>query len=80
MEKLEEELEKLNVEYQSKLLNYIDEQESLTTVVKQLLERKLMELQNRIQEFQAGVQKILQQRRLELIQPIIIISKKSYQK
>ncbi len=70
VEKLEEELEKLNVEYQSKLQNYIDEQESLTTVVKQLRERELMELQNRIQEFQAGAQEILQQRRLELIQPI----------
>lgn len=70
VEKLEEELNKLNVEYQNKLQNYMDEQESLTTAVRQLRERELLELQNRIQEFHAGSQEIIQQRRRELMQPI----------
>jgi outer membrane protein len=68
--KLEEELGNLNVEYQSKLQKYVEEQESLTAVVKQLRERELVELQTRMQEFQAGAQESLQQRRSELIQPI----------
>jgi outer membrane protein len=68
--KLEEELGNLNVEYQNKLQKYVEEQESLTPTVKQLRERELVELQTRMQEFQAGAQESLQQRRAELLQPI----------
>ncbi|MGF1587494.1 MAG: OmpH family outer membrane protein [Bacteroidales bacterium] len=68
--KLEEELDNLNVEYQNKLQKYVEEQESLTAVVKQLRERELVELQTRMQEFQSGAQEGLQQRRAELLQPI----------
>ena len=67
---LEEELQKLNNEYQQKLQKYVEEQEILTSVVRQSRERELMELQNRIQDFQAGAQESLQERRMELLQPI----------
>lgn len=67
---LGEELEKLQVEYNNKLQNYIEAQDTLTNVVRQLRERELRELQTRIQEFQAGAQEDLQQREMELIQPI----------
>lgn len=67
---LEEELQKLNNEYQEKLQKYIEEQEMLTVVVRQSRERELMELQNRIQDFQAGAQESLQERRIELLKPI----------
>lgn len=69
-QKLGEELEKLQVEYSNKLQNYIEAQDTLSNVVRQLRERELMELQNRIQEFQTGAQEDLQQREMELIQPI----------
>ncbi len=67
---LGEELEKLQVEYNNKLQNYIEAQDTLSNVVRQLRERELRELQTRIQEFQAGAQEDLQQREMELIQPI----------
>ena len=70
VEELGEELENLNVEYQNKLQKFVEEQESLTTVVRQLRERELVELQTRMQEFQTGAQESMQQRRAELLQPI----------
>lgn len=67
---LGEELEKIQVEYNNKMQKYIEEQESLSNVVRQIRERELRDLQTRIQEFQAGAQEDLQQREMELIQPI----------
>ncbi len=67
---LGEELEKLQVEYQNRLQSYIEAQDTLTNVVRQLRERELRDYQNRIQEFQAGAQEDLQVREMELIQPI----------
>jgi outer membrane protein len=67
---LTEELEKLQVEYNNKLQNYVGAQDTLSNTVRQLRERELRELQNRIQEFQAGAQEDLQRREMELIQPI----------
>ena len=67
---LGEELDNLQVEYNKKLQNYIEAQDTLSSVVRQLRERELRELQTRIQEFQAGAQEDLQQREMELIQPI----------
>ncbi len=64
------ELENLQVEYQNKLQNYVESQDTLTNVVRQLRESELREMQNRIQEFQANAQEDLQQRQMELIQPI----------
>lgn len=67
---LGEELENLQVEYNNKLQNYVEVQDTLTGVVRQLRERELRELQTRIQEFQSGAQEDLQKREMELIQPI----------
>lgn len=67
---LTDELEKLQVEYNNKLQNYVGAQDTLSNTVRQLRERELRELQNRIQEFQAGAQEDLQKREMELLQPI----------
>jgi outer membrane protein len=67
---LGEELEKLQVEYNNKLQNYVGAQDTLSDTVRQLRERELRELQTRIQEFSAGAQEDLQKREMELIQPI----------
>lgn len=64
------ELEKLNVEYQNKLQTYVESQDSLSNVVRQLRESELREMQTRIQAFQTNAQEGLQQRQMELIQPI----------
>ncbi len=69
-QKLGDELEKLQVEYNNKLQTFIEAQDTLSNVVRQLRERELRELQSRIQEFQVGAQEDLQQREMELIQPI----------
>jgi outer membrane protein len=69
-QKLGEELESLNVEYNNKLQNYMAAQDTLSNVVRQLRERELRELMTRIQEFQEGAQQDLQQREMELVQPI----------
>ena len=70
VQKVEQELQQLEGEYQNKLQKYVEEQDILTNVVRQNRERELMELQNRIQSFQAEAQDDLQRRRMELIQPI----------
>ena len=67
---LQEELEKMQVEYNNKLQDYMEAQDELSTAVRQLRERELRELQTRIQEFQATAQEDLQQIEMELIQPI----------
>ncbi len=67
---LGEELEKLQVEYQNRLQSYIEAQDTLSNVVRQLRERELRDYQTRIQEFQTGAQEDLQMREMELIQPI----------
>jgi outer membrane protein len=69
-QKLGETLESLNVEYNNKLQKYLEEQDTLSNVLKQLRERELRELQGRIQEFQSQAQEDIQQREGELLQPI----------
>jgi outer membrane protein len=70
IQNLQKELETLNTEYRNKFTKYLEEQETMSNSVRQLRERELTELQNRIQEFEAGAQEDLQQRRVELLQPI----------
>jgi outer membrane protein len=69
--KLENQLEVMQVEYNTKVQDYLQNQETFTNIIKQTKERELQELQNRIQEFQAGAQEDLQQMESRLIQPIL---------
>lgn len=69
-QELGQELENMNVEYNNKLQKYVEEQDTLSNVLRQLRERELRELQTRIQEYQAGAQEDLQKREMELLQPI----------
>ncbi len=70
IQELSETLEALQAEYQSKLQDFIEKQEALSNTVRQLRERELRELQNRIQEFQMGAQEDIQIRERQLMQPI----------
>ncbi len=70
IQSLSETLEQLQVEYNKKLQDYIEMQETLSNTVRQLRESELRELQNRIQQFQVTAQEDIQQREIELLQPI----------
>lgn len=69
--KLENQLEIMQVEYNKKVQDYLQNQDTFTAIIKQTKERELSELQNRIQEFQLGAQEDLQQKEAQLIQPIL---------
>ena len=69
--KLEDQLEIMQVEYNKKIQEYLENQESYSNIIKQTKEKELQELQNRIQEFQTGAQEDLQQKESQLIQPIL---------
>lgn len=63
-------LELMSVELNNKSDTYNKELKNLTDVVKQVKEQELMDLNRRIQEFQAKAQEQLQGKQVELFQPI----------
>jgi len=63
-------LEDMQVEYNKKLADYQENIDSYSQVIRKSKETELVELQNRIQEFQQNATQQLQQRNLELMQPI----------
>lgn len=69
--KLENQLEIMQVEYNKKVQDYLQNQATLSTVIKQTKEKELQEIQNRIQEFQYNAQEDLQQKESQLLQPIL---------
>ncbi len=67
---LEEQMGALQQEYQSKLAELSEKQDSLTEIVYQSKVEDLQSLQQRIQNFNATAQQRLQQKQGELMQPI----------
>lgn len=63
-------LELMNVELNNKSDAYSKESRNLTDVVRQTKEQELIDLNRRIQEFQANAQDQLQNKQIELFQPI----------
>ncbi len=57
-------------EYQGKLNQYQQKQASWTAAIRESKERELMEIQNRIQEFQQTISQELQQQQAQLTAPI----------
>ena len=57
-------------EYQGKLNQYQQKQATWTAAIKESKERELMEIQNRIQEFQQSISQELQQQQNQLTAPI----------
>ncbi len=57
-------------EYQSKMNQYQQKQASWTAAIRESKERELMEIQNRIQEFQQSIAQELQQQQNQLSAPI----------
>ena len=57
-------------EYQGKMSQYQQKQSTWTAAIKESKERELMEIQNRIQEFQQSISQELQQQQAQLTAPI----------
>jgi outer membrane protein len=57
-------------EYQGKLTQYQQKQSTWTAAIRESKERELMEIQNRIQEFQQSISQELQQQQNQLTAPI----------
>jgi outer membrane protein len=63
-------LELMTVELNNKNDTYSKESKNLTDIVKQTKEQELIDLNRRIQEFQQNAQEQLQNKQVELFQPI----------
>jgi outer membrane protein len=63
-------LELMSVELNNKSDAYNKESKNLTDLVKQSKEQELMDMNRRIQEFQTNAQQQLQDKQVELLQPI----------
>ena len=74
---LEGQLEIMNVEYNNKLNDYVENRDNLAPLVKQTKEQELNEIQKRIQDFTANAEQELQQQNAQLIQPIILKAEKA---
>lgn len=63
-------LELMSVELNNKSDSYNKESKNLTDIVKQTKEQELMDMNRRIQEFQNSAQQQLQDKQVELFQPV----------
>ena len=66
-------------EYQGKMTQYQQKQATWTAAIKESKERELMEIQNRIQEFQQSISQELQQQQAQLMSPIMEKAQKAVQ-
>lgn len=67
---LEDQMAAMQKEYQAKLADLSDKQDSLTEIVRQAKIEDLQNLQQRIQSFNTMAQQQLQQKQSEIMQPI----------
>ena len=64
-------MEEMQVEFNKKYQDYLEKQESFSSIAKKTKEEELQELQGRIQNFQANAQDGLHQKEAELFKPIM---------
>ena len=70
-QKMEQQLETLQVEFNNKYKNYLDTAQYLTTAERQDRERELNNLKERIEAFQVSAQQEIGTKREELFKPIM---------
>jgi outer membrane protein len=68
---LSEQIEQLQVEYNNKVQNYIQKKDSFTPAIREMREKEIGELEQRIQEFQQTAQQDFQRMQGEVMRPII---------
>ena len=66
-------------EYQTKANQYQQKSATWTTAIKEAKEKELVDIQNRIQEFQQTISQELQQKQAELMNPIMEKAQKAVQ-
>ncbi len=68
---LEREAEMMSREYETKLQEYMANRENFTPLLQQLKEKEIMDLQQRIQAFEASISDDLQDKKEALMQPLL---------
>jgi outer membrane protein len=68
---LESQLQTMYQEYQNKLADYQSNVNTMSTIIKQTKEKELGDLETRIQDFQQQADQDLQNKQLELVQPLV---------
>ena len=68
---LEKSLQAMGTEYQTKVQEYEANQATMSNLVKQSKEKEIVDIQNRIQQFQANAEQEFEAKRAELLQPIL---------
>ena len=68
---LQSQLQTMATEYQNKMQDYEANQATMSNLVKQSKEKEIVDLQNRIQQFQANAESEFEARRSELLKPIL---------
>jgi len=79
-QQLESTLEEMQVEFNKKYDNYLNQAEEMSDLIRQTKETELAELQNRIQQFQVTAEQDLQKQRQKLFQPIQEKARKAIEK
>ena len=68
---LQGQLETMAKEYQAKMQDYEANQATMSNLVKQSKEKEIIDIQNRIQQFQANAEGEFEKKRAELLSPIL---------
>ena len=69
--RLQSQLQAMSNEYQTKMKDYEANQANMPSFVKQSKEKEIVDLQNRIQQFQANAEGEFEAKRAELLKPIL---------
>lgn len=68
---LQAQLQAMGTEYQNKVRDYQANEATMSNILRQSKEKEIMDLQNRIQEFQAGAEADLAAKQEELSKPML---------
>ena len=68
---LQSQLQTMATEYQNKMQDYEANQATMSNLVKQSKEKEIVDLQNRIQQFQANAESECEAKRTEVLKPIL---------
>ena len=68
---LQSQLQTMATEYQNKMQDYEANQATMSNLVKQSKEKEIVDLQNRIQQFQANAESEFEAKRTEILKPIL---------
>jgi outer membrane protein len=74
---LESQLQTMYQEYQNKLADYQTNVNTMSTIIKQTKEKELADLETRIQDFQQQADQDLQNKQIELVQPLVDKARKA---